>query len=419
MTSPIWHPYTRFSALQAEGLPNIVRGEGSWLVDDQGNRYFDGTSSWWCSNLGHNHPRIMEAIRRQTTQLDHSILGHLTHSGAHALAERLIALVGGPDSRVMFASDGSCAVEAGLKAAIQYWHNTGVRKKTRFAVLEHPYHGDTIGAVSVGFLDHFHGPFKPLTFPVISLPTPSAVASEAECLEAAQRILERHADELAALVVEPLVQGSAGMRFHSPHYLRTLASLCRRLNILLLVDEIAMGFHRTGPCFAFQQAYIEPDMVMVGKGLSGGALPISALVARKDVWSTFNDEVSDKTFYHGHTFGGNPLACAAALAALDVYDQERIAERVERVSALWSNAAPRFREISGCMDVRGLGFIWVVEMETDWSSHGAAFRKAMREKGVLVRPLGSTLYLMPPLNTPEEELSEVVDVFASVLARTN
>ena len=415
-SSPLWHPYTRFSALREDGVPLIVRGEGSWLVADDGARYFDGTSSWWCASLGHNHPRLVAAIQRQAGVLDHSILGHLAHPGAVELARRLAALMPTPDRKVLLASDGSCAVEAGLKAALQYWANRGRPEKNRFATLDQPYHGDTVGAMSVGYLPTFHGTFSPLLFPVETLPVPLHEAEVEARLAVCHEIFRRQGPTLAGLVVEPLVQGSAGMRIYPASYLRGLARLCKEFDILLLVDEIATGFGRTGKPFAFHHAGIDPDFVFLGKALSAGTLPISALVARESIWATFDDAGEDRTFYHGHTFGGNPIACAAALAALDVYAEEGTFDRAARGESIWHAAEPTLRALPAVKETRSLGMIWAVELHPDRAQLVSRLRRGLRDRGLLVRPLGSVVYLMPPLNTPENELRLQVELLRHGIA---
>jgi adenosylmethionine-8-amino-7-oxononanoate aminotransferase len=414
--SPLWHPYTRLSAVREDGVPVIARGEGSWLIADDGTRFFDGTSSWWCANLGHNHPRVVEAIRVQAGLLDHSILGHLAHPGALALAQRLATAMPSPDRKTLFASDGSTAVESALKVAVACWRNRGRPEKSGFASLERPYHGDTVGAMSVGALPDFHAPYADLLFPVRTLPVPADEPAVADALRRAREVLAPAATRLAAVVVEPLVQGSAGMRIYPAAYLRGLADLCRELELLLIVDEIAMGFGRTGRRFAFEHAGIDPDLVCLGKGLSGGALPISALVARASIWADFSDSpAADRTFYHGHTYGGNPIACAAALAAWEVYQAEAIPERVDRLSALWRAAEPELLRLPGVRATRRLGFVWVVERSPDRAADAPALRRRCRDLGLLVRPLGEVVYLLPPLITPEAELGWAVDRLAEAL----
>ena len=327
----IWHPYTRHSALR-DGFPVITRGEGVFLFDSDGNRYVDAISSWWACNLGHSHPRLIQAIIRQASELQHSILGNLTHPRAAELAYGLAGVFPDRRRRVLFASDGASAVEAALRIAVQYRHNIGESGRFQFAAFEDAYHGDTIGAMAVGYLPAFHSAYRPLLFPVYKVKTPDCSACLPEtspetcavqCFSSMQRTVEEHAKELAAVIVEPLCQGAAGMRMYPAKYLRKLSELCAQNHVLLIVDEIAMGFGRTGRMFAFEHAGIDPDIVCVGKGLSGGYLPISAAVVKEEIFETFADEPEDHTFYHGHTFAGNPIAAAAAVECLNIYREEK------------------------------------------------------------------------------------------------
>ncbi|MGO9689624.1 MAG: aminotransferase class III-fold pyridoxal phosphate-dependent enzyme, partial [Syntrophobacteraceae bacterium] len=261
----LWHPYTRHSALK-DSFPVITRGEGTFLFDLEGNRYVDAISSWWACNLGHSHPRLVQAITTQASELQHSILGNLTHPRAAELAYKLLGFFPDRRRRVLFASDGASAVEAALRVAVQYWHNIGEKGRFRFAAFEDAYHGDTIGAMAVGYLPAFHGPYRSLLFPVHKVKTPDCaqclpgIAPETcglECFSPMERTLREHADELAAVIVEPLCQGAAGMRMYPAKYLQSLSELCRENSILLIVDEIAMGFGRTGRMFAFEHAGID------------------------------------------------------------------------------------------------------------------------------------------------------------------
>lgn len=410
----LWHPYTKFSSLEAGPLPLIVGGEGIYLYDQAGNRYLDAVSSWWASALGHGHPRIVEAIRKQAGELEHSILGNLSHPRAIELAARLANLMPTPDRHVLFSSDGASAVEAALKIALQYWHNLGHRLRRQFAALEDAYHGDTLGAVSVGFLPAFHGPFESVVFPVHRL-------SLEEDFETVEGILDGHVEQLAAVIVEPLCQCAAGMKMYPAEYLKALAGMCRERKLLLIVDEIATGFGRTGKMFAFEHAEIDPDIVCVGKALSDGHLPISATIVKDEIYRTFSDRpfgadkrdrAEDHTFYHGHTFAGNPIAAAAALAALDVYEEERIPEETARKGLLFEEWMSRLGDLPQVSEVRCLGLIGAVEIKPDAGPSDVTrphrVRKFMFDHGVLIRPLGNVVYLMPPLITPDDEIETLV-----------
>lgn len=397
----IWHPYTRHSSA-ASGLPVIARGDGPYLYDIDGRRYLDAVSSWWACSLGHGHPRIIEAIRKQAGDLQHSILGNLSHPHAIELASRIVSLFAGP-RRVMFASDGASAVEAALKIALQYWHSTGKPERCRFASLEEAYHGDTLGAVSVGYLPGFHKPFKRSLFKVYRAESPCCAACRhgrkpekcsAECFEPMQTVITRHRRELAAVIVEPLCQGAAGMRIYSPKYLRKLAAMCRKHDIILIADEIAVGMGRTGRMFAFQHAGIDPDIVCIGKALSGGYLPISATVVKKKIHDAFSDQPVDNTFYHGHTFAGNPIACAAAVETLAVYEAENIVERAAKLGETLQEELAQLAELPGVSGIRCLGMIGAFE-----ALHAGKIRDRLLDRDrILVRPLGKTIYLMLPLN---------------------
>jgi adenosylmethionine-8-amino-7-oxononanoate aminotransferase len=406
--------------MEAEPLPVIVRGEGVYLYDLAGRRYFDAISSWWCCNLGHGHPRLVEAIVRQARELQHSILGNLSHPRAVELAAALASRFRGEERRVLFASDGASAVEAALKIAVQYWHNVGRPERRKFVSLRGAYHGDTLGAVSVGFLERFHEPFRPLLFETHRAPAPYCAACEyggspdtcgEKCFDGMREIFAAHGRELAAAIVEPMCQGAGGMRIHSPGYLKRLAAACAESGALLIADEIAVGFGRTGRMFAFEHAGIDPDIVCLGKALSGGYLPISATVARKRIYDAFGDEPQDHTFYHGHTYAGNPIAAAAAVEALRVYEEERIVERAARTGRALESAMRNLAALPGTANVRCLGMIGAVDLTGDERQAAATAwriqRRLLRE-GILLRPLGNVLYFMPPLIASEEVVRDAV-----------
>ncbi len=417
----VWHPYTRHSAMKGEPFPLITRGEGVYLYDGEGGRYLDAISSWWACNLGHSHPRLTEAIKRQVENLQHSILGNLTHPGAIELASGLASLFPEGPRKVLFASDGACAVEAAIRIAAQYRHNIGESGRFGFASFEDGYHGDTLGAMSVGYLPAFHTPYRPLLFPVHQAKTPDcfgcphkdgAGACGIECFSSMRGIFEEHGKELTAVIVEPLCQGAAGMRIYPAAYLRALSGLCREYGVLLIVDEIAMGFGRTGKMFAFEHAGIDPDIVTVGKSLSGGYLPISAAVVKEEIFETFADEPEDNTFYHGHTFAGNPIAAAASVECLRVYREEGIVGRSERLGKLLAERLAAFESIRGVVNVRSLGMVGAFDLADVPGETGASraqkLRRKLMERGVLIRPLGNVVYLMLPLIAGEELLVETV-----------
>jgi len=425
----LWHPYSSHSTIQKTDFPVILRGKGPFLFDRDGRKYFDAISSWWCCNLGHNHPRLVKAIRHQAGKLQHSILGNMSHPPAIKLAEKLAGLFADRNRRVFFSSDGSSAVEAALKIAVQYWHNLGKSQRCRLVSLENAYHGDTLGSVSVGFLPQFHRPFKSLIFPVHRAAAPDCSncmqsgtgnSCNCECFESMRRIVEKHHDKIAAVIVEPLCQCAAGMRIYPPAYLKKLAQLCRSHDILLIADEIAVGFGRTGAMFAFEQAGIDPDIVCLGKSLSGGYLPISAAIVKEHIYASFADSPADRTFYHGHTFAGNPIACAAALEVLKIYKEENIVERARQKGEMMKAGMAAFQSLPGVKNVRCLGMIAAVELDSD-GRHPArikAIRESLLNQGILVRPLGNVIYLMPPLTTPDDLLTKATRLLAEALKST-
>lgn len=425
----VWHPYTRRSAIEAGPLPLIARAEGLYLFDAEGNRYLDAVASWWSCSLGHGHPAIVAAIREQAQELQHSILGNLSHPRAVELAARLAALMPDRKRHVMFASDGASAVEAALKIALQFRHSTGQPRKQRFAYLKDAYHGDTLGAVSVGYLEGFHKPFRPVLFPAHELPVPHSPADEPRCVEACAAVFKEHGDELAALIVEPLCQGAAGMKMYPASYLARLAQLCKEHGVLLIADEIATGFGRTGRMFAFEHAGVDPDIVCVGKALSAGALPISATIVKDSIYDTFADRPEDRTFYHGHTFCGNPIAAAAALAALRVYEELDIAARARAIEAASRAALQPLADLPHVREVRCLGGIAAVEFkpatgeglapdaEAKELALGPAqrVRDALLAKHILLRPLGNVVYITPPPTIEPRELEGLLRALADAI----
>ena len=427
----IWHPYTRHS-VQRQGLPVIVRGKGPWLYDQAGTKFFDAISSWWCVNLGHGHPRLVRAIRQQAGRLQHSILGGLSHPAALTLAGMIADLFPDSDRRVLFASDGSCAVEAALKIAVQYWHNRGMSGKKRILALRDAYHGDTTGAVSAGFIPAFHKPFKPLCFPCLRAEAPCCHpcrhgkepgTCSLPCMNSMRRVIKAQGRRLAAVIVEPLCLGSAGMRVYSPRYLAALSALCRRENVLLIVDEIAMGMGRTGRMFAFEHAGIDPDIVCLGKGLSAGYLPISATVVKKAIYDTFTDRPIDRTLYHGHTFTGNPIAAALAVETLNVYRDEQVVEAAAANGAFMRGELEPLASLPHVRAVRCLGMLGAVEFRNlrngpAGSEQAQQVKAALFERHILIRPLGPVVYLMPPLITSRRDLARLCRQFAAAVRHT-
>ncbi|MDF7798133.1 adenosylmethionine--8-amino-7-oxononanoate transaminase [Pontiellaceae bacterium B1224] len=403
MKNKIFHPYTTFSALKNK-LPNLVRGEGIYLFDDEGNKYVDIVSSWWACALGHGHPKVVKAIQDQAGILQHSITGSLTHPNVLTLAERLASLMPTPDRHSVFASDGCSAVEAAIKIAIQYWYNIDRPEKTWVIGMDQGYHGDSLGALGAGFVDDFHKPYEKVTSHPAKLPFPADGD-----FEPSRKVIEEHKAQLAAVIVEPLCLGSAGMKIYSADYLKQLADCCAENNVLLIIDEVAMGFGRTGKRFAFNHAGIDPDMVCMGKGLTAGYMPLSACVVKDEIYNTFTDDgEKDCTFYHGNTYAGHPIGCAAALAALDIYEDEGTVERGAEMAEKMKQWMLPMAELDCVKELRFLGMIGVVELKPETKPLIAQMKQSLFEQGYLFRPLGTMFYLMPPLIISDDELKGAV-----------
>ncbi len=406
----LWHPFTQQQGWSEEEPLLIERAEGSHLIDIDGRRYLDGVSSLWCNVHGHRHPAIDRAVGEQLGRVAHSTMLGLSHPGAAELASRLVEIAPPGLSRVFYSDSGSTAAEIALKMAFQYQAQRGGEhaRRTSFVRLREAYHGDTIGSVSVGGIDLFHAAYGPLLFA-----THAAEPGDAADLE---RILSAHGEEVAAVIVEPLVQGAAGILTHPPGYLRAVRELCDRHGVLLICDEVATGFGRTGTMFACEQEGVSPDLLCLAKGLTGGYLPLAATLATEEIYEGFLGAPEEqRTFFHGHTFTGNPLACAAALASLDVFESERTIERLQpKVALLWE----RLEEVAampGVAAVRGRGFM----VGIDLGEHDPALRMghrvtlAARERGAIVRPLGDTVVLVPPLSISTEDLDRLLDIVAA------
>lgn len=424
----VWHPFTQMR-LWNDSKPLVIeRGEGNDLIDTDGNRYLDGVSSLWTIVHGHGRPEIQNAIREQLDALAHSTLLGLGNVPSIRLAEQLAERTPEGLSKVFYSDNGSTAVEIAVKMAFQYWQNRGYTEKRRFVHLQSSYHGDTLGAVSVGGIDLFHEVYGPLLFETLAVPHPNpyrnphgATPEEARehALGALEALLRERADEIAAFVLEPLVQGAAGMLVHPPGYLRRAAELCRRHGVLLIADEVATGFGRTGSLFACEQEGVTPDFLCLAKGITGGYLPLAATVATQEVFDAFLGQPAEgKTFYHGHTYTGNPLACAAALASLEIFDKDRVLEglapKIERLEGLLQDQIAPHPAVG---DVRQRGLMVGIELVKDKATAepfpsaelaGARACLAARERGVLIRPLGDVVILMPPLSATEDDLSRLV-----------
>jgi adenosylmethionine---8-amino-7-oxononanoate aminotransferase len=413
----LWHPYTDATALAGQKFPIVERADGVRLFTTDGKCLFDGISSWWACNLGHRHPRIVAAVQVQMDVLDFSILGGMSHPNAIRLAERLAEFTPGALTRVFLASDGASATEAALKISLQHWRNVGQPQRTEFASLTDGYHGDTLGAVGVGFVPAFHAGFEPVLHKSHRADSPHCFhcpcgltrdTCDTDCFASMERIFDEQGDRLAAVIVEPLCQGAAGMRIYPEEYLKKLRRLCDSHGVLLIADEIAVGFGRTGALFACDRAGIVPDILCLGKGLTSGCLPLSATVTTDKIFDTFSGP--ERTFYHGHTHCGNPIAAAAALAALDVYAEMDIAECTRPGAASIAQAIDAMSGRPDVVHTAALGMIGVVELDT--AEHARAAAERAVRAGLLLRPLGNVLYLWPPLVTEPGDLATMLAVMS-------
>jgi len=407
----------------------IRSGQGAWLTDFEGKRYLDAISSWWVNLFGHANPYINAALREQLEKLEHVLLAGFTHEPAVRLAERLLALAPPGLARCFYADNGSSAVEVALKMSFHYWRNQGQTAKTRFVTLENSYHGETLGALAVGDVALYKETYAPLLMQPITALSPDCYTREpgetwADCsarrFESMERILAANAGEICAVIVEPLVQCAGSMRMYDPVYLGLLRKACDRHGVHLIADEIAVGFGRTGTLFACEQAAITPDFLCLSKGLTGGYLPLSAVLTKDSVYQAFyGDYASQKAFLHSHSYTGNPLACTAALATLDLFDMSDILKRNIELSLTMSNAAEPFREHPHVAEVRQTGMILAIEMAKckhsrepyDWRERrGLAVYRHGLERGVLLRPLGNVVYFMPPYVITPDEIGLMAEV---------
>jgi adenosylmethionine-8-amino-7-oxononanoate aminotransferase len=399
----VWHPCTQMKVHETQPLLAVDRAEGVWLIGPDGTRTLDAVSSWWVNLFGHGHPHIVASMKDQLDRLSHVMLAGCTHAPVVELSERLAALTG--LGHAFYASDGASATEIALKMSAHYWRNVGRPQKSRFIGLAGGYHGETVGALSVTDIPLFREAYGPLVRVSATVPSPdarlapecvSAFDHAVNCAKALETFLDAHHEETAALIVEPLVQCAAGLAMHDPEYLRRARALCDRYEVHLVADEIAVGFGRTGSLFAHQQAGVRPDLLCLSKGLTGGTLALSTVLCTDTVYDAFYDDRTARGFLHSHSYTGNPLACRAALATLEVFEQEdwmarncQTASRLTRLCAPLTNH-PRVKRS------RQLGMLWAFDVDTDDAQFAARYHAAALRQGLLLRPIGNTLYFMPP-----------------------
>lgn len=411
----VWHPCTQMKDHESLPMIPVARGDGVWLYDFDGRRYLDGISSWWVNLFGHANPRISGAVRAQLDRLEHVMLAGFTHEPVVELSERLVRLLPAGLTRCFYADNGSAAVEIAVKMSFHYWQNRGKPAKTRFISLSNSYHGETLGALAVGDVELYKKVYRPLLMDVITVPTPdchlrepgdSSEAHSRRMFAHMEEALARHADEVAAVIVEPLVQCAGSMRMYHPAYLSMLRDACDRHGVLLIADEIAVGFGRTGTLFACEQAGIRPDIVCLSKGLTGGYLALSVAVTTEPVYEAFYDDYTKLTaFLHSHSYTGNPLACAAALGTLSIFEQDDVIANNRVLARRMAAATAGLADHPHVAEVRQTGMILAIETvksrasgeRYDWRERRGlrAYEYALTQ-GALLRPIGNVIYLMPP-----------------------
>ncbi len=427
--SVLWHPCTQMKDHETYPLIPISRGDGVYLQDEKGNRYIDAISSWWVNLFGHGRQEIKQAIQQQADNLEQVIFAGFSHEPAVNLAEKLVAITPQPLNRVFYADCGSAAVEVALKMSFQYWQNVGKPEKQQFIALENGYHGETMGALSVGDVALYKETFGALLFDTIMAPSPDCFYREAgeswqayslRQFEKMEQLLEQHHESVAAVILEPLVQCAGNMRMYHPVYLQKLRAACDKYQVHLIFDEIAVGFGRTGTMFAAEQADISPDLMCVSKGITGGFLPLAAVLTSDNIYQAFYDDYATlKGFLHSHSYTGNALACAAGVATLSIFEQHNVLRNNRKLIAKLSQIAKRFVEHPKVGDVRQTGMILALEMvknkstgeEFDWKERrGMRVYQYALSKGVLLRPLANVVYFMPPYVITEEQLDYLADI---------
>jgi adenosylmethionine-8-amino-7-oxononanoate aminotransferase len=409
----VWHPYTPMTRYLEEVDPLVIeRASGPRLYDVDGKSYLDANSSWWVATLGHAHPRLVAALTEQARRLAHVSLAGVTHEGAARLAEELCAIAPAGLERVFYSDDGSTAIEVALKLALQLWQQSGRPERRRFVALDGAFHGETLGATSLGGVEVFRRPFAGVLLECVHVPSPAEDGDYARAFEALEKVIREGADEIAAVVLEPLVQGAAGMRMYDPAYLRRTRALCDAHDVLLVIDEVFTGFGRTGPMWASDLAGIRPDILCAAKGLSGGMLPFAATLVTSRVFEAFLGP-PERAFYYGHSYCGNPLAAAVAREVLAVFREERILAQAE---AKAQEIAARFRafaSLPGVARTRSLGMIGALDLDARGGYLGRAgwrVYEEARRRGAYLRPLGDVVYVAPPINIPDADLDELLGI---------
>jgi adenosylmethionine-8-amino-7-oxononanoate aminotransferase len=410
----IWHPFTQMKEYKEEEPIVIEDSDGVYLIDSEGNKYIDGVSSLWVNIHGHKAEKINNAIKKQVDRIAHSTLLGVTNPAASILAKKLIDISPPGLKKVFYSGDGASAVEVGLKMAFQYWLLKGKPNKNKFVCLKDGYHGDTLGAVSVGGIDLFHSTFKPLLFEILKI---NYYDSTEKIINELEIILKDNNEHIAGFILEPYVQAAGGMKVADDGYLSKVRSLCNKYDVLLLLDEVATGFGRTGKMFACEHDGITPDMLILGKGLTGGYLPLSATITTNEIFETFLGDYEElKAFFHGHSYSGNPLSCAAAIANIEIFEEEKTLENLKEKIAVFEDELKEFKGLSNVSSIRNKGLMAGIDLKLNVDEDisysikeriGKKVCENAMKDGVLIRPLGDTIVLMPPISIKTDELKKL------------
>lgn len=427
----IWHPFTQMKQYEGEDKPIcIVRGEGIYIEDIDGNRYMDSVSSWWVNSLGHANPRLAKALYEQACTIEQVIFAGFTHKPAISLAKTLVSMVNNNLTHVFYSDNGSTAIEVALKMAYQYWQLKGQTGKKKFIAFENAYHGDTLGAVSVGGIDMYHKVYRPLLFDILREKSPycyrcpcgkEKAGCQCECLQGVEETLKKQHEEIVGIIIEPLIQAAGGMIMYKAEFLTKLRELCDTYNVLLIDDEVAMGFYRTGKLYAYEHAHIVPDIVCSAKALTAGFLPLAVTLCTDELYYAFYDDDKDgmKTFYHGHSFTANPLACAVANENLKILQEMDIENYLKPKIAAFKKGLERFADYPYVGDIRQWGMVSAVELVRDKRTKesfpyeeqiGKKIYLAGLKRGALLRPMWNCMYFMPPYVITEEEIEKLLQI---------
>jgi len=422
----LWHPYTQMK-VAPDPIP-IESGKGVWLYTRDGRRLLDGTSSWWVNIHGHSHPKLNEALAAQSQRLEHVMFAGCTHEPAVELSERLTSILPAGLTRIFYSDNGSTAVEAALKMAWQYWQNRGVKQRVEFVAMHHGYHGDTFGAMSVSGESVFSKAFQPLLFPIQRAESPycyrcpmglNRSSCNIECLQSLERILEARGESVAAVIVEPMLQGAGGMIVWPREFLAGVRELCDRFGALMIADEVLTGFGRTGRMFACEHAGISPDIICISKGLTAGYMPLAVTAATEKIYEAFLDDDRSKAFFHGHSYTANPLGCAVGIASLKIFEDEGTLDRIRNMEVQFRQRLDRLRSLPNVGDVRGIGAVAAIELITEDAGYldrlGPQLTRAFLDRGLLLRPLGNIVYFMPPYSITEAEVEWAFDSIEDVI----